>query len=332
MLVNCPRCGFSQPNDQYCAQCGVDMQSFKPKEQPVINRIFGNAGVQIGILLIAAVFVGQSIFHSQQPQSWVQKITHFHGISKSEKTATSSTSTPDEALTNEAGATTEEVSSLVTTQSESLSNQELSNSRDGDPATNAAGTPLSASAVKSILTGAQDLSSVNFKVTYAEITREMLTKWITDSSNLGLYQNLEKYSAGILYDFKKRGDNYHQLLKSSDLRLNAGSANSNLSGIMTEDGTQMLGLAAAIEYKSNENEIIHGNIIITRSSPNTNEAYPAEFALPKGAVFFIIGVLKQDFPAPERTKLNMPPFQIFKSPDFMTRKTEFVIILEPDYK
>ena len=55
MLVNCPRCGFSQPNDQYCAQCGVDMQSFKPKEQPFANQVFSNAGVQIGILLIAAV-------------------------------------------------------------------------------------------------------------------------------------------------------------------------------------------------------------------------------------------------------------------------------------
>lgn len=332
MLVNCPRCGFSQPNDQYCAQCGVDMQSFKPKEQSVVKRILSSAGVQIGILLVAAVFVGQYMFHGQQPHSWVQKITHFQGISKSEKSESSSAFTSEQALANEADSINESLSPADSTQSESARGQEFGSNRESDPTNTAAGTTLSAASVKSILSGAQDLSSINFKVTYAEVTREMLNKWIADSSNLGLYQNLEAYSAGILYDFKKRGDNYHQLLKSSDIRLNAGNSNSSLSGIMTEDGTQMLGLITAIEYKSNENEIIHGSVSVTKSGSNATEIYPAEFALPKGAVFFMIGTLKQDVTAADRAKLNMPPFQVLKSPDFMTRKTEFVIILEPDYK
>ncbi len=326
MLVNCPRCGFSQPNDQYCAQCGVDMQSFKPKEAPLLNRIFGNAVLQIAVLFIAAVFVGQYIFHSQEPQSWVQKIAHFKGFNKSEKSKNSSNS--EDLDLSEQNEKSKDKASNLKERSESIRSREFSNSRSTEAGGVAAST-LSSSAVSA---SAQDLSVVNFKLTYAEITSEMLAKWITDSSNLGLYQNLQEYSAGILYDFRKRGDNFQQNLKSSEMKLSLGGTNSNLSGIMSEDGSQMLGLAAAIEYKSNENEIIQGNFNITRSSGRANEVYPAEFALPKGAVFFLIGAVKRSTPSSDRAKLDMPPFQIYKSPDFMTRKTEFVIILEPDYK
>ena len=332
MLMNCPRCGFSQPKDQYCAQCGVDMYSFKPQKKPIMNQIFGNAGVQIALLLITAVLVGQYIFHSQEPQNWVQKITHFQGTNKSVKSKNSTKPAAEQTSMDEADATNE---SAETSQAETLGKREKGAGRSTELANTASGGIQNATAAQASQSGAQDLSSVNFKITYVEIATEMLTKWINESSNLGLYQNLEQYSAGIISDFKKHGDNFQQKLKTSDIKLNLGGSNSSLSGLMSDDGNQILGLITAIEYKSNENGIIHGNISITRSSAQSSEFYPAEFALSKGAAFFIIGALKRGGSAAdraERAKLSMPPFQIFKSPDFMTRKTEFVIIIEPDYK
>jgi hypothetical protein len=331
MLINCPRCGFSQPKDQYCAQCGIDMQSFKPKEEPALTRFFGNTGVQIALLLIAAAFVGQYIIRSEEPQKWVQKITHFQGMSKSEKSknANSNSDSEEEAL---GAASSQELSetsaSSQAQQLESLKNKEFSTARASDT------SALAGSAVPgtSGTSGAQDLSSMSFKLTYAEVSQDMLRKWINDSSNLGLYQSLSDYSAGILYDFRKRGDNFQQNLKSSDIKLALGSSNSILSGTMTDDGSQVIGLVTAIEYKTGEADGVHGNILVTKNNGQSTESYPAEFDLPKGSVFFIIGALKRENFANERTRLNMPPFQVFKSPDFMTRKTEFVIILEPDYK
>lgn len=323
MLVNCPRCAFSQPKDQYCAQCGIDMQSYKPKEAPLLNRILGNTVLQILALFIAAVFVGQYIFHSQQQQSWVQKITHFKGFNKSEKSPASPPSENEDGLSEAAQTTAETKSASKALQSEAVA----TTNRSSEGGNTIAGANFAGNSG-----AAQDLSVINFKITYAEISSDMLTKWITDSSSVGLYQNLQEYSAGIIYDFKKRGDKFQQNLKTAELKLNLGSSNSNLSGLLSEDDSPPLGLVTAVEYRSHENDVIQGNISVTKIGLRGNETYPAEFALPKGAVFFMIGAVKRNMTASERAKLDMPPFQIMKSPDFMTRKTEFVIILEPDYK
>lgn len=349
MLVSCPRCGFSQPKDQYCAQCGVDMQSFKQKKQPALNRIFNSASVQIGILLIIAILIGQFIFRHQEPQKWVQKLTPFQSQTKQNKAVSLSSS----ALEKNENKITADDDPKPLTLSDSRSSSEINENTENKtmaPAQrrnfneNPALAPLPVSNSQTgqttaqsgsqpgVLSGSHDLNSLNFKVTYAEVAQDILAKWIADSSELGLYQNLTDYSAGIIHDYKKRGETFSQTLKSATIKLNIGNSNSNLSGTMTNDGSQMLGLVAAIEYKSNENEIIHGNINITKSNALGSEVYPAEFSLPKGSIFFMVGAIKRDNFTQERSLLTMPPFQIFKSPDFMTRKTEFVIIVEPDYK
>jgi hypothetical protein len=175
-------------------------------------------------------------------------------------------------------------------------------------------------------------SQILFHLIYAEVPVEVLNKWITESSGLGLYQTLTDYSAGILYDFAKHKSDNFQTLKTADLRLAPGSNNTSISGTMTDDGSQVLGLVTGVGYRSNENESVHGSISVSKNTRAGSEVYPAEFDLPHGAVFFIVGALKRDNFPNDRPKLNMPPFQIFRSPDFMTRKTEFVIILEPNYK
>ncbi len=30
MMMNCPKCGFEQPKDQFCAQCGINVDSYRP--------------------------------------------------------------------------------------------------------------------------------------------------------------------------------------------------------------------------------------------------------------------------------------------------------------
>jgi hypothetical protein len=39
MLVKCPKCGFDQPKDTYCASCGIEMESYRPVKVPLWKRV-----------------------------------------------------------------------------------------------------------------------------------------------------------------------------------------------------------------------------------------------------------------------------------------------------
>lgn len=49
-MRHCPKCAFAQPPDRFCAQCGVDMDQFKPKPAPLAKRIVKNTYVQIALI------------------------------------------------------------------------------------------------------------------------------------------------------------------------------------------------------------------------------------------------------------------------------------------
>lgn len=329
MLINCPRCGFSQPQDQYCAQCGVDMQAYKPKEVPAWQRLIQSAVFQIGALVILAALVGQSIWRTHKPQSWVQKSTAIPAIRK----LSDGSGIQDEE--NSVAQKGESASSSQAQELNSMQGRELRLNRNAanSAATNPTTTTLADTNADNNTAGTENpQAQIIFHLTYAEVTMETLNKWVSESSGLGLYQTLTDYSAGILYNFAKHKSENFQTLKTADLRLAPGSNNTSISGTMTDDGSQVLGLVTAVDFRSNENDTVHGSINVSKNTPAGNEVFPAEFDLPRGAVFFIVGALKRDNFQNDRAKLNMPPFQIFRSPDFMTRKTEFVIILEPNYK
>jgi hypothetical protein len=61
-MIECPRCGFTQPDDRYCANCGLDSLVYKPKPrlwyQMLLRSSLFQIALSIGIvlLLIFALF------------------------------------------------------------------------------------------------------------------------------------------------------------------------------------------------------------------------------------------------------------------------------------
>lgn len=51
MINKCPKCGFGQPQDQYCAKCGVDMTAYKPPPQPLMKKLAENFFIQLVLIL-----------------------------------------------------------------------------------------------------------------------------------------------------------------------------------------------------------------------------------------------------------------------------------------
>lgn len=58
-MMQCPRCGFSQPIDKYCASCGLDIESYNARPRSIWYRIWQNPsfyGIVVGTLLICGAF------------------------------------------------------------------------------------------------------------------------------------------------------------------------------------------------------------------------------------------------------------------------------------
>lgn len=50
-MQECPRCHFQQPKDRFCANCGLDIEHFKPKPTPILNKIIQNPTLQVVFIL-----------------------------------------------------------------------------------------------------------------------------------------------------------------------------------------------------------------------------------------------------------------------------------------
>lgn len=68
MMVNCPKCGFSQPRDQYCAKCGVDMLAYRPAQKPLHIRLLGHSITHLALLVTLIVGVFGYVRHQNQAE------------------------------------------------------------------------------------------------------------------------------------------------------------------------------------------------------------------------------------------------------------------------
>lgn len=62
-MMDCPRCGFSQPKDQFCANCGINMQAYEPAPKPVSQKLFSNPyliGTLVTVILASMIWYLQS--------------------------------------------------------------------------------------------------------------------------------------------------------------------------------------------------------------------------------------------------------------------------------
>ena len=64
----CPKCGFSQPDDYYCANCGVNIDRFVQKKKKR-GRAFGVGIVLLGIVAIAVIKYVQTSHRTEEAKT-----------------------------------------------------------------------------------------------------------------------------------------------------------------------------------------------------------------------------------------------------------------------
>lgn len=60
-MMDCPRCGFSQPKDRYCANCGLDAETYQVKPTPPLKKLRRNPYVYIALTIAVFVYIGFKI-------------------------------------------------------------------------------------------------------------------------------------------------------------------------------------------------------------------------------------------------------------------------------
>lgn len=306
------------------------MQAFKPREKPFFTKLIESTFFQITVLVIVAVIIGQVILgrSGRSVLGFGQKTFKSQGISKSESVGEKDTDNFEEVQPTDQNKVIAGAAASLNTGANA--DGAASSSAAAAAALSRASSEAGAMGANA-RSGVSAASAVPFKLIFAEVPYSVINSWITESTNNGLYQSLPDYSVGILYDYPKKTDVF-QTLKQVEIKIVPGSSNTNLAGSVNDDGSELIGLATQIDLKSIENDALVGHFNLTKGSRQGTDNYPSDFELPKGSAFFIIGTLKTENFLAERSRLQMPPFQIFKSQDFMTHKTEFVIIVQPDYK
>jgi hypothetical protein len=68
MMMECPRCGFAQPKDRYCASCGLDVDNYVAKPKPFLIRLAQNPDFHLSLIVILILLVVAYIFYAQRDQ------------------------------------------------------------------------------------------------------------------------------------------------------------------------------------------------------------------------------------------------------------------------
>lgn len=291
MLVECPRCHFKQPQDQYCANCGVDMLAFKQAAVPLYKKLFKSGLFQFILVALLGVAITYVVIKSDQPQQWIQKINRFASVNISQNTPTSEDQQDQESF------------------------------EEPPPLTSASETtptsPTEMAAENTAFVAETDTHMADIKL--IEIENEQLNALLQQAHSANsVIQDAE------IKAFALPISNIHavQTLNSSTVKLKLNSP------MQTKYGTDSRGFILSFTLSQATESYKTIKIQFNKIHPNDNLEVPLELNLQANEKLIISGNSLLSYFEFDTDLMNMSPFQIFKSTDFKNQKTTFAIIIE----
>jgi hypothetical protein len=335
MLISCPRCGFNQPKDRYCAQCGVDIENFKPPKTPFFKKFFGDPIVQLLFVFVIALSAGL-FFYKHSKKELQERVTFFNqGIHYSKSAPGSKT---------EGGVRANEEPAEIAAVSQDL-----------PPPTPAAAAPTASApppppspAAAALVADAKTTTSPKataekpqMVIQYAEVpSRALLEVIYAESRQSGQFNSLGDHVSGIWPQGKKKIANIKGLkwLGKDTKPAEAGRTIQFFTGLQGDQPENDLGLTTYVEITDIEPQNIGANVEVVRSWREVNSEnaanvqrrfFPAVIELPAESYFFLVGSLPRDTGMINDVYLtNTEPFKILKTNPYRNGDTEFVIFID----
>lgn len=343
MLIRCPRCGFQQPMDKYCAQCGVDMEVYQRPKPSFASRTFGNPALQIGAVLLLAGFVGLSLYQRKR-KDLEDRVIYL----KNETQIARGVSNPSNGAPPPPPAEPAPPASFADgaekTQPATLTGGVSANASTTVPQADA--KSLAATA------GAAPAGAANTKVAvpkglsvvriyFAEVSRPYLAEIWEESRATGQFNSLADHVAGIIPDLAKKvaaTNRSVKILSHEERAIDVGKPVQFFQGVHQGDPDGEIGLTYYIELQDSEAGVYRGSLDLMRTwrepspsggSTSQKRLYPAVFELAPGSGFFMSGIVDK---SPELANIQdlvaVNPFQILRSSAFNGDQTEAVLFLE----
>lgn len=338
MLINCPRCGFQQPKDTYCAQCGIDMESFKPANPPFLKRLFSSVLIQLGLIAVVAVGISFTLIKPSkfENQPRFTNARSFLQISNTSATDEASNNLASESLT---ASEAEELAQAKAAQEGTVNAYRVANPQATDNREPSEAVQLAAASAASASpkAAAEKATSSRLLVTYAEVGRNTLNRLMDNSRHTGQFMNLPDYSAGIISSPEKFTTSPQvkvllQVEKSiEDLR----SFQWAYLIPNQKESEPDIGLMMYLDFNEVDSNSLRGNVEVQwiwkepgGSDSFPKKTFPAFFEISGESGFFMAGIISHQSRLENENSSSHEIFKIFKSPQFKEGESEFVIFIE----
>lgn len=342
MLINCPRCGFQQPKDKYCAQCGVDIENFKPATPPAWKKFFGNPLIQLSLLVIIASGAGITLYQKGQ-QNLERRVSYLKSTVQINASANGPAAQFAETPTPHDQPTTDQASQAAPPGDADAADGTITAYKVAPPTATTSPTPTPSAAgdktkdAKALVkTGTPHLVFY-----YAEVGRSSLNSFISASRNTGQFMSFNDYSAGILPGINKAltAPQVKILHKEEHSLTDAKAAAQWFYGIKdSRDPSREIGHTSVFEVSEMDTNNLRGNFEVLRSwreqtSAGTFEiqrkSFPAIFEIGGDTGFFMAGVMPPQSNLENEDELvSYDIYKILRSPQFRAGDSDFVIFIE----
>lgn len=349
MLIDCPKCGFNQPEDLFCAQCGVNISKFTAKNSSGFKTWLNTHSSWILPSVLILGSVGYMLILKEQAQLKRSKLAQTSQIQKRELAIQNSSSLPQDPVPTDLKPINAELSAPHAS-SDSQDNESLKSLPSDSQgladinarATLAEGGPQPSLLEKESLKAAAAIGSAKkLRIDYLEISKADLMKFIETHEKNREIVDLSDYSYGVIQTDAKRIKALPsaKVLKAESVPLQ--QAHSKLWNYSTRDMSEpdrFIGfrtLLATSELDPVKNSLraqleIQSDL---RSMPSPNasnlKAFPADFELSSTNTFVMAGVLPHDGDAHLNSEAvkNFDSLKILGTPSFASGQSEFLILI-----
>lgn len=348
-MVNCPKCGFSQPQDQYCASCGVDMAAFRARAR-ASQSIFKNPVVQVSgfaaILIASFVFVRSSNSSKAERMAADTPIVREADQQESELAQAQADQRAAREAMNETTSASVTSQTIDAQKAPAASNTQVAagGAPSSEPSTAqpAATTTAAAVAAGSKTPPAAGIRAAlqapqNVKVYFIEAQRAFLNELMSDARdasgdgtiNYGVVSNLEQRL--------KSSRAWQSLDTSNDQPMKLNQPNVVFKGARDQATGQNLGFTVQVIPLSRDEAGSHLQIDANRTLRDPSSGFdsvnfqmPESFSIPKGSSVLITNVLPHRQVGPEEQALyrNVNVLKAMTGERFRSGTTDVAIIIQ----